>query len=229
MEHKAPVKAIALLVTISLAFSGCANTIPSRADNAVRLHPNAVYPIRVFMFPFIDKRPPEQKTAAEKISWPGTLGRVDFYGENVENTLTDALADYLTASRVFNQVHEIDMVTSESLLKQKGYRALLTGEIEEFQTSFTVPKWVLILTMLPIPTFGLTFIWPKAMEFNAVLNNVRLKDIETNQIIWTGKVEVHKTLTETTYHCSPKWFLGETGELLAKELVRELAQAKLKF
>ena len=233
MKPKICFKITAICLIGSTLFSGCVNTIPSRAENAVAICPTALYPVKVFVFPFVDKRPLEQRFSTEKISWPGSDGRVDYFGEKVESGLPDAVSDYLTASRAFNQVDMIDFIANEETLKSKGYRLLFTANIEELDAGFTTPKWVLIVALLPIPLFGLTLtplaLWPKEMTFNAVLNDVHLKDLWTKKIIWTGKIIIHRSEKRTTYHSSPQWFLGELGELVAKDLVEQFAKADLKF
>lgn len=228
---------IAFLLIPLVIFSGCANTIPSRAENAVQIHPTALYPVSVFIFPFADKRPGEQKLSAKKTTWPGSKGRVDYYGEDVPSGLADALAAYLTASRVFNKVDHIDFVTSNEALKAKGYRLVLSADLQEFSASLSVPKLVLGFALVPNPFFfilpGITLLplalWPKKMTFDAILDNIRLKDLRTGQMVWEGKVEIRESKKKMSSHVTAQWYLGESGELLAKELVQKFQNAGLKL
>ncbi len=233
MKTPARLSIVALFLIPLVIFSGCANTIPSRAENAIQIHPTALYPVSVYVLPFVDKRVVAEKLSAKKITWPGSKGRVDYYGEDVPAGLADALAAYLTAARAFNKVDHINFVTSEETLKTKGYRLLLSAELETFNASFSVPKWVLVVAMLPIPAFGLTLlpitIWPRELSFNAILNDVQLKDLRTGQAVWSGRVEIKEEKKRVTYHTGPQWYLGETGELLAKELIQKFQNAELKL
>ena len=230
-------RVIAFLLIQPIIFSGCANTIPSRAQNAVQIHPTALYPISVYVMPFVDKRPAEQKLSPKKTTWPGSQGKVDYYGENVASGLADAIAEYLMASRVFNKVDHIDFVASDETLKSKGYRALLSADILEFSAGLSVPKLVLILAVVPNPLFfilpGITLLplilWPKKMAFDVTLDNVKLKDLRTNQLIWAGKMEIHNSEKKVSPHITAQWYLGEAGELLAKEMIRKFQNANLRF
>jgi len=147
------------------------------------------------------------------------------------------LAEYLTAARLFNQVNSADFIASEDILKTKGYRAVLIADIVSLDPSFAVPKWVLVVSLLPNPLFfilpGITLLplvlWPKDMRFHAVLDHVRLKDLRTGEVVWSGKVEVFQEEKKPTRHFTAKWFLGETAERLSKELIRQLVEAKLSF
>jgi len=225
-------RSIAILLIGTIA-SGCANTIPSRADNAIPIYPTAFYPVRVFMFPLADKRPVNQKESVKQVSWPGSQGHIDYYGEKTESGLAGAIAEYLTASRVFNHVDMIDFIASESLLRSRGYRALLTANLEELDAGFSVPAWMLVIALLPIPFFGLTLlplaVWPKEISFHAVLSDVRLKDLWTGQMIWSGKIEIRRIEKRTTSHFSAEWYLGEIAELVSKDLIRQLSAKKLRF
>ncbi len=230
MKQSIDRKAIALVLAIILPAAGCSYAIPSRSSRAVAVSETPVYPIQVAVFPFVDKRPAEQRISSKRRSWPGSKGRLDFYGKNVEQGLAKATAEYLTQSRVFQQASVVDYAVNESLLESRGARALLTANIEKLNTGFTVEKWILILAFLPIPATSLGLvIWPKDMNFDAVLDDVTLKDLQTGKVVWQGRIEVGMSERKKSAHVMPKWYLGETAEMAAKELVRQLVDAKISF
>lgn len=237
MTQRPPVTILIVPFLIAaLLSSGCANTIPSRAGGALPVYPTAYYPVKVFVYPFADKRPHEETKSPRTTSWPGSRGRIDYYGENVSSGLSEAVSEYLSASRVFLQTDMADFIAPEEVLKQKGYRALMTAEIRTFNAGFSVPKWILLFTVIPNPLFfilpGITLlpiiVWPKEMDFNVVLDEIKLKDLETGKIVWSGKAEIRRTSKRATRHITSQWFLGEGGELISKELVRQLVEARIK-
>ena len=230
-------RAVRALAALVILFAGCANTIPLRSQNAIPIHPTALYPVRVAMKPFKDGRPSDQKASPKRVTWPGMQGRMDYFGEGVDRGLAESVADYLTASRLFNQVLMADFIATEQTLKSLGYRALLTGRIQKFEASLSVPKLVMALAIVPNPLFfilpGITLlplaVWPKGITFDAKIADLRLKDLNTGLEIWSGKVDIHREMKKLTRHFSAPWYLGETAEMISKELVGELARAKLKF
>lgn len=226
-------KALAFICCLSMLWTGCATTVPLRGSRAVPVHPHALYPVKVAVLPFIDDRPDGEKNSPKRISWPGLRGQVDYFGKEVPRGLALHIADYLRASQVFRDAEMMEFMQTDSVLKSLGFRAALSGRLAAFDGSYDVPKWVLVVAVLPIPLFGLTLapilIWPKQMKFKVQLFNLELKDLETNRVMWSGAVEVEDVQKKMSFHIGPKWYLGETAERAAKQLVQKLAGAKLEF
>lgn len=223
-------RAPALLLILVILFEGCAYTVPSRARGATIVYPFSYYRAKAAILPFTDKRPVEMREVKKKITWPGWQGKVDYYGERVPASLAAAIQEYLSAANVFFPSDPTEVEANEEYLRMKGYRVVLTGDLEEFACGFSTNKILLALPFLLIPGSGLLLmVWPKEIRFIAVLSNLALKDLVTNRVLWSGRIEIRDQARKVYFHITPKWFLGETGELVAKELVRELMAAKLKF
>ena len=237
MSYLVRSKWVAVLLIIVYTFSGCTHTIPSRASRAVPVQTSVLYPVKICVFPFVDKRALEQQVASKHISWPHYKGQVDFYGKEVEKGLAKAVSEYLVASHVFAQAETVGFIVNQELLKSQGCQYLLTANIEEFNSSLSVPALILAIAVAPNPLFfimpGITLvpliIWPKQMTFDTVLDQITLKDLNSGKIIWTGKIEIHENKKKISRHITAKWFLGETAELVAKEMVQKLKDAKLTF
>lgn len=226
-----------LCLAIVFFLTGCANTIPSRVQNAPLLHPTAVYPVKVAFVTLSDERPLAEKESPKRVSWPKGRGQVDYYGELTEHGLTDAISDYLTASRLFNQVIRVDSISTDATLKQLGYRAVMRGKIKQFHGGYSVPVLILGFALMPNPLFfilpGITLLpmvlWPKKVIFDVEIDEMNLKDLNTSEEIWSGKVEIEQEFKKTTTHIAPKWYLGELVEKISKDLIQQLSNSKLKF
>jgi hypothetical protein len=181
--------------------------------------------------PFLDERDVSERLNARKTSWLKGRGRVDYFGEDVGRGLAAHAAEYLAGSRVFSDTQSIEFMYTRDALARLGFDAILRARLTEFRASFEVPKWTLVLAILPIPTGGLTLLpitlWPKQIEFRAVLESVTLEDIQSGSVLWKGSVEIREDARKTTHHFFPKWFLGETAERVAKALVDSLSRADL--
>ncbi len=226
-------KSTVILCVFALTLSGCANTIPSRAKRAAPVHATALYPVRTAVIAFTDARPEEHKRTPKKITWPDWTGRIDYYGENLGSGLSTHITEYLRASHVFSEVQNMEFLQSDTSLKSLGYRAVLIGRITSFNASIEVPKWVLVLAVTPIPLFGLTLVpivvWPKKVGFEAVLEDLRLKDLETGQVYNLDKIEISKFKKGINLHFFPRWYLGELAEKISKDLVSKLQRAQIRF
>lgn len=226
-------KITAILCILCLVFSGCANTIPSRGNKAVPVHPTSLHPIRTAIIAFTDARPDSQKEKAKKISWPDWTGRIDYYSESLGSGLAAHMAEYLTNAHVFAIAQNMEFLQSDTSLKSLGYRAVLMGKITDFNASIEVPKWVLILAVAPIPLFGLTLVpiivWPKRIGFDAVLDDLKLKDLATGEVYRLNKVEIHESNKRINFHVMPKWYLGELAEKATKQLIEDLRRQNIRF
>jgi len=233
MVKFAKLKLISVVCMAAFIFSSCANTIPSRSKNAIPIHPAVLYPARVAVIAFMDARPDNQKEKAKKISWPKSSGRIDYYSENIGSGLAAHIAEYLTASHVFTHVQNMEFLQSDTALKSFGYQAVLMGKITSFNASFEVPAWVLVLAVAPIPLFGLTLVpivvWPKTVGFDAVLDDLKLKNLNTGEVYSLDKIEIMEIKKSFLFRMAPKWYLGELAEKVSKKLIQELQQADIRF
>lgn len=237
MKDRKTNQLIAFLTGFAFLIAGCANTIPSRSKNAVPIRSEPIYPVRVAFSTLIDERPGAERDSPKRVSWPKGRGRVDYYGKLTDEGLTQAIADYLNATRLFTEVKKVDLVMNDQALKAQNFDLVLRGRIEEFGTSYSVPMLVLGFALVPNPLFfilpGITLVpialWPKHITFDAVLTDLKLVDLRTSQELWQSKIEFHEGVKKMTVHIMPKWYLGEMVEKISKRLADKLWEAQLKI